>query len=73
MGLLFKLVNATESLDYMILKIRDFTIAEDFKLKVTFNNGETRLVDLSNDLTGEVFEPLKDKDFLGASENWCLV
>ena len=47
----------------MILKVTDFVIADDFKLKVTFNNGETHLVDLSNDLTGEVFEPLRDKNF----------
>jgi Protein of unknown function (DUF2442) len=47
----------------MILKVKDFSIANDFMLKVTFNNGETRLVDLSNDLTGDVFEPLKDKSF----------
>jgi hypothetical protein len=47
----------------MILKVKEFSVDDVFKLKVTFNNGETRLVDLSNDLTGEVFEPLRDKSF----------
>lgn len=47
----------------MILKVKNFSIADDFKLKVEFNNGEIRLVDLSNDLMGEVFEPLKEKSF----------
>jgi len=47
----------------VILKVKNFSIADDFKLKITFNNGETRLVDLSGELTGEVFEPLKDKSF----------
>jgi hypothetical protein len=47
----------------MILKVKNFSIVDDFKLKVSFNNGETRIVDLSNDLSGEVFEPLKDKNF----------
>lgn len=47
----------------MILKVKNFSFVDDFKLKISFNNGETRLVDLSNDLSGEVFEPLNDKEF----------
>ncbi|MBI2841814.1 MAG: DUF2442 domain-containing protein [Armatimonadetes bacterium] len=35
----------------------------DYKLLVTFENGETRLVDLGPHLDGEIFEPLKDTDY----------
>ena len=31
----------------------------DYKLEVEFNSGETKVVDLSNHLDGEIFEPLK--------------
>ncbi|MDP4268225.1 MAG: DUF2442 domain-containing protein, partial [Bacteroidota bacterium] len=30
---------------------------------VTFNNGESKIVDLSNQLSGKVFDPLKNKDY----------
>ncbi len=33
---------------------------EDFKIRVSFNTGETGVVDLRDDLWGPVFEPLKD-------------
>jgi hypothetical protein len=47
----------------MILKIISFLIVEPFKIKITFNNSETRIVDLAEELDGEVFEPLKDSEF----------
>ena len=47
----------------MILKIKNFSILEDFKIKITFNNGETRIVSLANELDGEVFVQLKNPDF----------
>ncbi len=39
------------------------TIAEyisDYKIKVTFNNGHSGIVDLKEYLDGEIFEPLKE-------------
>jgi len=47
----------------MILKIQQFSILEGLKMKVKFNNGETRVVDLTNELKGEVFEPLRNQEF----------
>ncbi len=47
----------------MILKIKQFSIQNDYQLKIIFNNGETRIVNLVNELTGEIFEPLKNIDF----------
>ncbi|MFZ4405456.1 MAG: DUF2442 domain-containing protein [Pseudobdellovibrionaceae bacterium] len=46
----------------MILKVKEFNILHDYQLKVTFNNGETRIVNLANELRGEVFEPLKNPE-----------
>jgi len=33
---------------------------EGYRLKVTFNNGASGIIDLSDEIWGEVFEPLKD-------------
>jgi hypothetical protein len=46
----------------MILKVKQFSILNDYQLKVTFNNGETRIVNLANELNGEVFEPLRNPE-----------
>lgn len=32
----------------------------DYKLEVTFDDGKVGIVDMANELWGEVFEPLKD-------------
>lgn len=34
----------------------------DYQLKITFSNDETRIVNLANELHGEIFEPLKNPD-----------
>ena len=36
---------------------------EDYKLQLTFNNGVVKIVDLRDELYGEIFEPLKDISF----------
>lgn len=36
---------------------------QDYRVWVAFNDGSSGEVDLSNELDGEVFEPLKDKSF----------
>lgn len=33
----------------------------DYKLRLGFEDGSVRLVDLSGELDGEIFEPLKDR------------
>lgn len=35
----------------------------DYKVKLEFDNGETRIADCEQWLQGEVFEPLKDKEY----------
>ena len=45
----------------MFLEINNASYIEDYKIELQFNNGETWLVDLQNELNGTVFTPLKDK------------
>jgi len=35
----------------------------DYKIKLTFDNGEKRIADCLQWLNGEIFEPLKDKQY----------
>ncbi len=44
----------------MILHTTEITPLPDYRLMVTFNTGEAGEVDLSGELDGEVFEPLRD-------------
>ena len=45
----------------MILHITEAKYLEEYKVKVSFNDGQKGIVDLSNSLQGHVFQPLKDK------------
>ena len=45
-----------------MIKIVEAIYLKDYKIKVLFNNGEESIIDLSGQLWGEVFEPLKDKE-----------
>ena len=44
----------------MFLHVTNAEYFENYKLKLTFNNGAEGIVDLEKELYGEVFEPLKD-------------
>lgn len=44
----------------MFLHIIDVKYLNDYKLRLTFNDGVIKDVDLQNELYGKVFEPLKD-------------
>ncbi|MBI3874175.1 MAG: DUF2442 domain-containing protein [Arcobacter sp.] len=47
----------------MFLHINSCEYLDNYRLKLGFNNGETKQVDLEKELYGEIFEPLKEKDF----------
>ena len=47
----------------MIMKINAFKIISPYMIEIEFNNGETRLVDLTNELYGEVFQELKNEEY----------
>ncbi|MCK9609134.1 MAG: DUF2442 domain-containing protein [Methylomonas sp.] len=44
----------------MALHVTDVEYLQNYELKLVFNNGVTGVVDLSNALWGEMFEPLSD-------------
>ena len=44
----------------MILRVTNAKLVKDFVVWVRFNDGSEGEVDLSNELDGPVFEPLKD-------------
>lgn len=47
----------------MFLHVDQVHALEGYTLRLEFNDGTTRDVDLSDELHGEVFEPLKDIGF----------
>ncbi|WP_051906681.1 MULTISPECIES: DUF2442 domain-containing protein [unclassified Sulfurospirillum] len=47
----------------MIVRVEKANYLGEFSLEVTFNEAMVRLVDLSNELEGEIFEPLKNQDY----------
>jgi hypothetical protein len=49
----------------MFLKVTGVTYLDDYRLRLQFNDGTVREVDLQSDLYGEVFEPLLDMALFG--------
>jgi len=47
----------------MFLEVSKAEYIDGYRLKLWFNNGEVKEVDLSSSLKGEVFAPLRDKDY----------
>ena len=41
----------------------DATYLADYKIKITFDNGKEKIADCLIWLNGEIFEPLKDKNY----------
>jgi len=46
----------------MFLEVSKATYLEDYRISLTFNNGETKTVDLQSELNGAVYEPLRQLD-----------
>ena len=47
----------------MFLEISKAEYLGDYRIRLWFNNGEVRIVDLANSLCGEAFRPLHDLDY----------
>ena len=47
----------------MFIEVTKAEYLDGYRVKLQFNNGETRIVDLSQSLNGTVFAPLKDIEF----------
>ena len=43
-----------------LIKVTDAKYIEGYKIEFKFNDGKRKLIDLKDELWGEVFEPLKD-------------
>ena len=47
----------------MFLEVNKAEYLEEYKIRLWFNNGMVRDVDLSDSLNGEIFKPLLDKEY----------
>ena len=47
----------------MFIEVFEATYLDGYRVKLLFNNGETRIADLSQSLNGSVFAPLKDINY----------
>lgn len=47
----------------MILRITKASVCESFRLRLTFNDGVEKVVDLKGELTGSIFQPLRERAF----------
>ena len=47
----------------MFLEVSKASYLGDYRILLTFNNDETKVVDLQNELNGIVYEPLRQLDY----------
>lgn len=47
----------------MFISVKDVKYLDDYRLRLTFSDGVIKDVDLSDELYGQIFEPLKDLSF----------
>jgi len=47
----------------MFLEVSKAVYLKNYCILLTFNNGETKTVDLQNELNGTVYEPLRELDY----------
>ena len=48
----------------MFLEVKKAKYIKDYQIKLSFNNGESKVVDLKNSLDRPIFESLKDINYL---------
>ena len=47
----------------MFLEVSEAKYLDNYRIILTFNNGETKTVDLENELNGSVYIPLRKPDY----------
>ena len=47
----------------MFLEVSKAEYLDNYRIKLTFNNGEIKIVDLQNELNGNVYEPLRQLNY----------
>lgn len=46
-----------------LIKVVEAKYIEGYKIEFTFHDGKKKVIDLKDELWGDVFEPLKNKDY----------
>jgi hypothetical protein len=47
----------------MFLEVTSATYLEDYRIRLVFNDGTAKIIDLKNELNGSVYEPLRQLDY----------
>jgi len=47
----------------MFLEVSKAEYLDNYRIELTFNNGETKTVDLQNELNGSIYKPLRQLDY----------
>jgi hypothetical protein len=47
----------------MFLEVSQAKYLDNYRIKLTFNNGDVKTVDLQNELNGNVYAPLRQLDY----------
>lgn len=57
-----------------VIKVESAIYESDYKIKLSFSDGRTGIVDLRDELWGEVFKPLKDIEYFKnfTQDRWTI-
>jgi len=47
---------------YHLIEVKHVEYLDGYRLKLLFDNGDKKIVNLEKELSGEIFEPLRDLD-----------
>ncbi len=58
----------------ILIKVEQAKYLSDYQIKLTFSDGLTGIVDLKDEIWGEVFEPLKDVNYFRnfTKDRWTI-
>jgi len=60
--------------DKLLIKVEQAKYLNDYKIQLTFSDGLSGVVDLQDEIWGEVFEPLKDVNYFKnfTKDRWTI-
>lgn len=60
--------------DTLLVKVEQAEHLKDYQVRLTFSDGLTGVVDLEQEIWGEVFEPLKDVEYFKTftKDRWTI-
>lgn len=59
-------IEPDEELEFQVIEVTNVVVVEPYVLKVTFNDGTVRWIDVASVLWGPMFEPLRDPQLFAA-------